>query len=405
MKNGLTPWKEYLISKGVKFNIGSEVKEILLSNDANDQKVIGANIQMEDGTIKNSVGDYYVLAVPVEQAARLISEDMVKADPTLGYIKILAPSVSWMNGIQFYLNEDLRINEGHVIYSDSQWALTSISQIQFWRDYDITKTGDGNVKGLLSVDVSDWYSPGVFTTKKMASQCTRNEVANEVWEQIKHSLNVNGKVILDDSMRVDWFLDRDISEKATQHSDTLDWEELVSDVWKSLQNRLDDDAKITLQNDEVLEYVIQKDIEQLKNITQSKLNILEDREPLLVNSINTWSLRPEASCDIKNLFFASDYVKTNTDLATMEGANEAARRAVNCLLAIDNSSASRCKIWKLQEPPVFMPLKWYDSKRWRKGLPWSLSVPWWLKATMVPWMFICLLISVGQFIWSKLFKN
>jgi uncharacterized protein with NAD-binding domain and iron-sulfur cluster len=35
---------------------------------------------------------------------------------------------------------------------------------------------------------------------------------------------------------------------------------------------------------------------------------------------------------IPNLFLASDYVRTHTDLATMEGANEAARRAVNGLL-------------------------------------------------------------------------
>ena len=35
---------------------------------------------------------------------------------------------------------------------------------------------------------------------------------------------------------------------------------------------------------------------------------------------------------IPNLFLASDYVQTFTDLATMEGANEAARRAVNGIL-------------------------------------------------------------------------
>ena len=56
---------------------------------------------------------------------------------------------------------------------------------------------------------------------------------------------------------------------------------------------------------------------------------LRNAEPLLVNLVNTWALRPEATTAIPNLFLASDYVRTHTDLATMEGANEAARRAVN----------------------------------------------------------------------------
>ena len=39
-----------------------------------------------------------------------------------------------------------------------------------------------------------------------------------------------------------------------------------------------------------------------------------------------------------NLFLAADFVRTHTDLATMEGANEAARRAVNGILAATGSA-------------------------------------------------------------------
>ena len=62
-------------------------------------------------------------------------------------------------------------------------------------------------------------------------------------------------------------------------------------------------------------------------------------EPLLVNTKGSWADRPDASTAIPNLMLAADYVRTYTDLATMEGANEAARRAVNAIL--DASARAR----------------------------------------------------------------
>ena len=66
-------------------------------------------------------------------------------------------------------------------------------------------------------------------------------------------------------------------------------------------------------------------------------------EPLLVNTAGSWADRPDAVTRIPNLFLASDYVRTHTDLATMEAANEAARRAVNGILAATGSSAPRVR--------------------------------------------------------------
>ena len=94
-------------------------------------------------------------------------------------------------------------------------------------------------------------------------------------------------------------------------------------------------------------------------------------EPLLVNLKDTWRLRPEAVTAIPNFFLASDYVRTYTDLATMEGANEAARRAVNGIIAASGSNASLCSLWKLHEPGIFQPFRDYDRTRWEAGLPWD----------------------------------
>jgi hypothetical protein len=110
-----------------------------------------------------------------------------------------------------------------------------------------------------------------------------------------------------------------------------------------------------------------------------------DLEPLLVNKVDTWKLRPEATTKIPNFFLASDYIQTNTDLATMEGANEAARRAVNGILEKDNSSPEPCTVWPLSEPWLFTPLKNWDQKRFEKGEEYSHDLPLWLKAFMVIW--------------------
>jgi uncharacterized protein with NAD-binding domain and iron-sulfur cluster len=85
-----------------------------------------------------------------------------------------------------------------------------------------------------------------------------------------------------------------------------------------------------------------------------------NREPRLINTVGAWASRPEAVTSIPNLFLASDYVRTYTNLATMEGANEAARRAVNGILAASGSSALKCNIWPLHRSPFLAPLRELD---------------------------------------------
>jgi uncharacterized protein with NAD-binding domain and iron-sulfur cluster len=201
-----------------------------------------------------------------------------------------------MNGIVFYLTRDVPLVHGHTIIIDSPWALTAISQRQFWPDVDFSKFGGGEVQGVLSVDISDWTTDGVYAAKgKPANACSKQEIADEVWGQLKASLNAATEVLSDDIL-FDWFLDPDIVAPNPKSADT-------------------------------------------------------NLEPLLVNTKGSWSFRPEAALpEVPNLFLASDYVRTYTDLATMEGANEAGRRAVNAILDAAGSDAERCRLWKLREP-------------------------------------------------------
>jgi hypothetical protein len=64
-------------------------------------------------------------------------------------------------------------------------------------------------------------------------------------------------------------------------------------------------------------------------------------------------------------------VQTSTDLATMEAANEAARRAVNGILEHSGSDAPPCRLWDLHEPVLLEPWRANDRERYRQGLPWD----------------------------------
>jgi len=61
------------------------------------------------------------------------------------------------------------VTHGHSLYVDSPWALTSVSQKQFWTGIDLTQYGDGRVEGILSVDISNWDEPGVLFGKPRRS--------------------------------------------------------------------------------------------------------------------------------------------------------------------------------------------------------------------------------------------
>ena len=310
----IDPWLKYLQSRGVRYHFDSEVRSIRCARG----QVQGATISVGNRVLE-ATGDYFISALPVERMAEVLSADMVAVDPSLAGLYELTEYVEWMNGIQFYLTVDIPIAKGHAIYIDSPWALTSISQPQFWQTFDLSNYGDGMVKGLLSVDISDWDVKGL--NGKQARHCSRQEIALETWEQLKKSLNVGGVVLRDEHLH-SWFLDPGIDD-------------------------MDADNDV------------------------STPRIVRNAEPLLVNYIDTWRLRPEAVTRIPNFFLASDYVRTFTDLATMEAANEAARRAVNGVLRAARSDAVPCQLWNLHEPEVFVPFRAHDRVRYRRGLPWG----------------------------------
>jgi uncharacterized protein with NAD-binding domain and iron-sulfur cluster len=296
----IDPWVARLRALGVDLRAGSEVAGI----DCDGRRITGATVQGAAGP-ERVRADHYVAALPVERLRLLLSPGLRAAEPRLAALPRLV--VRWMNGALFYLDRDVPLQHGHAIFIDSEWALTAISQAQFWPDVDLRQRGDGRVEGILSVDVSEWERPG-RRTGKVAMACTAEEIRAEVWEQLVDHVDDGS---LDAANVLAWFLDPAI---------------------------------------------------QFPNPTGAT-----NLEPLLINTAGSWADRPDAVTRIPNLFLAADFVRTHTDLATMEGANEAARRAVNGILDATGSGAPRCAVWKLREPGVLAPFRTLDRVRWRLG--------------------------------------
>ncbi len=305
----IDPWVTYLRSRGVEFNAGWTVTEI----DYKDGCIDSATVRAANGREKPVKADYYVAAMPLERLRLLLTNELLEAEPGLRPLKNKELQIRWMNGMMFYLHRDVPLVNGHILFMDSSWALTAISQKQFWRDIDFARLGDGSVAGILSVDISDWCTKG--SNGKPARECTKAEIHKEVWEQIIAHIDDGS---LQQSNVATWFLDPDI--------------------------RFPNPGNAT------------------------------NAEPLLVNTAGSWAKRPKAVTRIPNFFLAADFVQTNTDLATMEGANEAARRAVNGILKASGSHAKLCQVWKLWEPPVLAPFRIADEVRWRLGLDVKLPV-------------------------------
>ena len=67
----------------------------------------------------------------------------------------------WMVGIQFFLREPVDITNGHITFIDAPWALTALTQAQFWGDRTSpATTATATVVDCLSVDISNWDAPG-----------------------------------------------------------------------------------------------------------------------------------------------------------------------------------------------------------------------------------------------------
>jgi uncharacterized protein with NAD-binding domain and iron-sulfur cluster len=305
----IAPWVAHLRKLGVRFRVGWTVKRL----ETRRGRIAAALARDRRDRVRRIEAPWFVCAMPAERARRLWSPRVLRLDPGLEGMDELF--VDWMNGIQYYLRRPVGLIRGHLTFVDAPWALTALTQAQFWEGNEAfaREYGDGEAVDCLSVDVSDWDTPGILYGKP-AKLCTREEIQREVWMQIKAHLEDNGESVLPDDVLHSWYLDPAIRWSPTRRRNS-------------------------------------------------------NGEPLLVNTVGSWYKRPQARTAIPNLFLAGDYVQTDIDLATMEGANESGRAAANALLDAAGSKAERAQMFRLYDPPEFEAEKRADLELWKAGRP------------------------------------
>ncbi|HSV38155.1 MAG TPA: FAD-dependent oxidoreductase [Nocardioidaceae bacterium] len=302
----IQPWMKHLRALGVQTVFGHGLHHYeMRAGEVDAIWTVDAN-----GRKHRHVADWYVSAMPVERARRFWTPGMRARAPELSRTDRLR--TDWMVGIQYFLKEKVELTRGHITFVDSPWALTALTQGQFWKLRDFADDyGDGKAVDCLSVDISNWDAPGILYGKP-AKRCSPGEVAREVMAQIRR--HDTARAQLPKGIVHSWHLDPGVR-------------------WHAGRGRNTNDT------------------------------------PLLINTAGSWKDRPGVTTRIPNLLLAGDYVKTNIDLATMEGANESGRRVANALLDRIGSAKERAMIHTLYQNPSFAALHAADALLYNAGLP------------------------------------
>jgi uncharacterized protein with NAD-binding domain and iron-sulfur cluster len=239
-----------------------------------------------DGKQQIITADIYVFALPVEVMTKLCDKKEIKSQiPSLANLDKL--NVELSSGIQFFHthSNDSDLPQGWTVYSDSPWGILGFHQSKaVWPNYQFPAP----IKGVLTFTWSNFDDPGVVYHKP-AKDCNAVEMKEEILAQVKMH---KGSEYLNTLDIISWNIDPDI---------------VFSDKHKKMEIHA---------------------------------------TPLFVQLPGHHQHQPNAYTEAENLFLASDYVRTSYDLATMEAANEAGRRATNAILARTNSSAKPCFVKK-----------------------------------------------------------
>lgn len=275
----LIPWQDELVRLGVAIEFGRRVTGLAFQAGTFGQPGRLASVDTSAGPLGVAADDVVVLAIPWE-AARPLLDAAPNLPSTLAGIREvpqradnLGDGSEPMVGVQFWLRHDVPMVKGHMVYPGAPWAITSISQGQFWRATYTkplsTVFAAPGLEGILSAIVSAWDAVAP-RLGKAPKDCDPLELAQETFAQIREASGAS-----------------------------LDWSDVIA--WH-----------------------VDSDI-------QFSPNRAHCPTPLWVSPAGSYLHRPLPDPGVGNLFVASDWARTETDVGSMESADEAARWAVRAI--------------------------------------------------------------------------
>ena len=357
----LEHWRRYLEAQGVEFIQGRIEGFVERRLEGSGENVVWPRVScfeprhpLNDHGEPELLGGYFLLALPAHETARIAKEyaATIGAEPDLDLARAARIDTSLFfdrqgdplpmqpegdtefrhyAGIQFYFEQDVLWLDGQVYHPNSAWGLTTVSQARFW---DEKMDWEHGYRGILSVIIADWDTPSARAGGKRARDCTPQELAEEVWAQVKDGLQGprplvtgnRGGEFADCPEPVYWHLDDNLEHDGTTYRNLSPFHIKPPGKWPSLPGELDERG-----------YSVEHGI---------------------------------AICGM--------FTKTYTRIPSMEAANESARHAVNAILRHSEyrTTNTPCDVWNPEDREIedFAWLKEWDARLKDRGQPHFIEI-------------------------------
>lgn len=332
------PWVDYLVGKGVKINLNSELEEIII------EKGICKGLKIKNKDIITNVNSYCMAINPfnLEKILKksrdnfLYKEDKLKIEPL---ILNLEKGNIVNNQISFRLGLSEKFNFGDknsaFVLVDSEYNITFYAQEDHWiKDTDLGL--NGKIKTLISGTLILTYELGKLY-RKPATSLKKEELLNEIVRQFKDSIQFN-KLLKDNMDPMDSMDHLDFYEKIIYREIFEDWEETKV---KSIDSTELNQTILTSKN---LKWV-NNSINEEYRISQYYPNIC------------------------KNLFFSGGHTKTSIVIWSMEGSVESGLLTVNKILEKDNRVNEQYEIYNHRVSNLLIPLQKIDNFFYSLNIP------------------------------------
>jgi hypothetical protein len=335
----LEPWRAYLERQGVRFFCrrveklkleGTELVPVFSRQaETKGWAADGCPLLTHNQEHPGLRPDFYVLALNFEKTQELLRKLPIDERRAPDFDQILKfwenvkdKGLKFMTGVQFFFDAKTNLGRGHMYFPNSKWALSSISQTEFWSQQG--SFADGYF-GVLSVgickpgddplhekdkekekDFWDWLQKGKPAVKDFRDRwANRFYVAKRIFDELKVRIGTAGQ----------------LDEPRCYHID-----QKLSPMWRGVAEdgpEIKEDTK-----DHRGEWPYPEFARFLASL--AKVEKLRPGRDLDDHCVGDQEIAYHVNYD--RWVVCSTFMATHTRLTTMEAANESGRRAVTAIL-------------------------------------------------------------------------